>query len=142
MTREELLARGRKRDAPRGIETVTVPGALAGWDALLRKYGTMTLAQAIAPAIRYAEQGYPVTPIIARDWKDAEEVLGARLRGEGDVHAERACARAAGEWFRNPDYARTLREIAPDGPSVFYGGALGQRIVEARAGARRLSHAR
>ena len=57
MTREALLARGRQKMPARGAEAVTVPGALAGWDALLRKYGTITLAQALAPAIRYAEQG-------------------------------------------------------------------------------------
>src|SRR3954471_16849551 len=56
MTREELVKRGRTR-IPRGIETVTVPGALAGWDALLKKYGTITLAQALEPAIGYAENG-------------------------------------------------------------------------------------
>src|SRR6266566_7742099 len=51
MTREELLRRGHERMPLRGIETVTVPGALAGWDELLKKYGTISLAQAIAPAI-------------------------------------------------------------------------------------------
>ena len=50
MTREELVKRGRTR-IQRGAESVTVPGALAGWDALLKKYGTITLAQAVAPAI-------------------------------------------------------------------------------------------
>src|SRR5580765_6345495 len=62
MTREELLRRGRTRMPSRGIETVTVPGALAGWAELLGKYGTISLAQAIAPAIRYAAEGFPVTP--------------------------------------------------------------------------------
>src|SRR6478609_5307849 len=69
MTREALLARGRKQMPARGVETVTVPGALAGWAELLRKYGTISLAQALAPAIRYAAEGYPVTPIIAADWQ-------------------------------------------------------------------------
>src|SRR3954470_724909 len=67
MTREELVKRGRTR-IPRGPESVTVPGTLAGWDALLKKYGTMTLAQALQPAIEYAENGFPVTPVIANDW--------------------------------------------------------------------------
>ncbi len=68
MTREELLKRGRTTSIPRGIETVTVPGALAGWQALLDKYGTIKLAQAVAPAIGYAENGFVVTPVIAGDW--------------------------------------------------------------------------
>jgi gamma-glutamyltranspeptidase/glutathione hydrolase len=129
MTRDALLARGRKEMQTRGVETVTVPGALAGWDALLKKYGTITLAQALAPAIQYAEQGYPVTPIISRDWKGAEEVL-ARDSSAKATFMPKGHAPAPGEWFRNPDYARTLREIAAGGTGVLYGGPLGQRIVK------------
>jgi gamma-glutamyltranspeptidase / glutathione hydrolase len=128
MTREELLKRGRTRMPSRGIETVTVPGALAGWDELLKKYGTITLAQALAPAIHYAEEGYPVTPIISGDWKDEEAVL-ARDSGAKATFMPSGHTPAAGEWFRNPDYARTLRSIATSGPGVLYGGALGERIV-------------
>jgi gamma-glutamyltranspeptidase/glutathione hydrolase len=128
MTREELLRRGRQRMPTRGIETVTVPGALAGWDELLRKYGTISLAQAIAPAIRYADEGFPLTPIIAEDWKAEESVLvqdsAAKATFMPNGHAP-----AAGEWFRNRDYALTLREIAAGGIGVLYGGPLGQRIV-------------
>jgi gamma-glutamyltranspeptidase / glutathione hydrolase len=128
MTREELVRRGRTRMPSRGVETITVPGALAGWDELLKKYGTITLAQAIAPAIRYAEEGYPVTPVIADDWKGAESVL-LRDSAAKATYMPNGHVPVAGEWFRNPDYARTLREIAVGGPAVFYGGALGQRIV-------------
>ena len=129
MTREELLRRGRQRMPARGIETVTVPGALAGWNELLQKYGTITLAQALAPAIRYAEEGFPVTPIIASDW-EAEEAVLARDSAAKTTFLPTGHAPAAGEWFRNPDYARTLREIAAGGAGVLYGGALGQRIVQ------------
>ena len=128
MTREELLKRGRTRMPARGAETVTVPGALAGWDALLTKYGTITLAEALAPAIRYAEEGYPVTPIIAGDWKDEETVL-ARDSAAKATFMPGGHTPAAGDWFRNPDYARTLRAIAASGPGVLYGGPLGERIV-------------
>jgi gamma-glutamyltranspeptidase / glutathione hydrolase len=128
-TREELIKRGHTHMPTRGIEAVTVPGALAGWDALLKKYGTITLAQALAPAIRYADEGYPVTPIIANDWKAEEGVL-ARDSAAKATFMPGGHAPAAGEWFRNPDYARTLREVAASGPSVLYGGALGQRIVK------------
>src|ERR1051325_515140 len=57
MTREELVKRGRTR-VERGPESITVPGAVAGWDALLKKYSTMTLAQVLQPAIEYADKGY------------------------------------------------------------------------------------
>ena len=129
MTRAEFLRRGQQRIPARGIETVTVPGALAGWDELLRKYGTITLAEAIAPATRYAEEGFPVTPIISEGWK-AEEAVLSRDSAARATFMPNGHAPAAGEWFRNPDYARTLREIATGGPQVLYGGSLGQRIVQ------------
>src|SRR3989441_1344984 len=68
MTREALLARGHRTMPEETVEDVTVPGALSGWDALLHRYGTITLAEALQPAIAYADGGFPVTPIIAADW--------------------------------------------------------------------------
>ncbi len=129
MTREELLKRGHARMPTRGIEAVTVPGALAGWAELLRKYGTISLAQAIEPAIEYAEEGYPVTPIIADDWNSQTSVLVRDPAAKG-TFMPNGHAPAAGEWFRNPDYARTLRAIATGGPGVLYDGPLGARIVK------------
>ena len=128
MTRAELLKRGRTTTIPRGIETVTVPGALAGWQMLLDKYGTMKLAQVLQPAIGYAQNGFVVTPVIANDWAGQTNILrrdvGARatfMRDSQPYHT--------GEWFTNPDYAKTLQEIAKEGPATFYGGPLGQKLV-------------
>ncbi|MDQ6829728.1 MAG: gamma-glutamyltransferase family protein [Gemmatimonadota bacterium] len=129
MTVAELKRRGHSTVPVKGIEAVTVPGALAGWAAILQRSGTITLAEALAPAIRFAEEGFPVTPVIAADWEAETALLikddGARatflLNG---THAPKP-----GEWFRNPDYARTLRAIAKDGPSALYGGALGAKLV-------------
>jgi len=132
MTREELLKRGRTHVVGRSAESITVPGALAGWQALLTRYGTISLAKALQPAIRYADDGFPVTPVISRDWEGAEKVLeadqGARatfLVADGSVRR----APRAGEWFRNPDYAKTLRSIARGGPGAFYNGPLGAQLV-------------
>jgi gamma-glutamyltranspeptidase/glutathione hydrolase len=130
MTREELVRRGRT-EIPRGPESITVPGALQGWDVLLRRYGTRPLAQALAPAIRYADEGFPVTPVIAADW--GYEPTVRVLRRDSAATATflpGGRAPAAGEWFRNPDYARTLRTIAREGIATFYGGALGRRIAD------------
>ena len=127
-TREELVRRGRARMPSRGMEAVTVPGALAGWNELLRKYGTYTLAQALAPAIRYADQGFPVTPVISDEWKSEEALLG-RDSAMKATYMPNGHPLDRGEWFRNPDYARTLREIVSGGIGVMYGGSLGQRIV-------------
>ncbi|MDB4878422.1 MAG: gamma-glutamyltransferase [Gemmatimonadetes bacterium] len=127
MTREELVRRGRTRIV-RGIETVTVPGALAGWDALLTKYGTMTIAQAVQPAIKYAENGFPVTPVIAGDWAGQQRIL-AMDEGAKATFLPNGAPPKAGEWFRNPDLAATLRQIAKEGSGTLYGGALGQKLV-------------
>lgn len=129
MTREELIKRGRTNSIPRGIETVTVPGALAGWQTLLDKYGSLSLAKAMEPAIGYAENGFVVTPVIAEDWRDATNLLrrdpGARATFLRDSQPPKA-----GDWFINADYARTLREIAKEGPKALYGGALGKRMSD------------
>ncbi len=130
MTREALLARGRTEVPIDGAEAITVPGALSGWAALLQRYGTLTLAEALAPAIRLAEEGFPVSPIIARQW--AAEV--ARLQKDDGARAtfliEGTRAPHEGEWFRNPDLARSFRAIAQHGPGELYGGPLGRRIVD------------
>ncbi len=129
MTADELRRRGHDRVPGSGVEVVTVPGALSGWAALLENHGTISLAEALAPAIRLAEEGFPVSPIIASQWADELEKLnrdeGARATYLVDGRAPRA-----GEWFRNPDLARSFRVIAEQGPGALYGGELGLRIVE------------
>jgi gamma-glutamyltranspeptidase/glutathione hydrolase len=129
MTREELVKRGHERMPNRGAETITVPGAVAGWQALLKRYGTMTLAQTLEPAIQYAEDGFPVTPVIAGDWAGSRAKLAADS-GARMTFLLNGQAPKPGEWFRNPDYGRTLRTLAKEGPGFIYGGALGQRIVD------------
>jgi gamma-glutamyltranspeptidase / glutathione hydrolase len=129
MTRDELLRRGRTRAPARGPESVTVPGALAGWQMLLAKFGTRTLAQSLQPAIQYADGGFPVTPVIASDWR-----IGNLLqRDSGAAHTfllDGTKYPAAGDWFRNPDLAETFRQVARQGPDYLYKGALGQKIVD------------
>jgi gamma-glutamyltranspeptidase / glutathione hydrolase len=130
MTREALEEAGHDGIPTRGPEAITVPGALRGWADLLERYGTLSLAEALEPAIRLAEEGFPVSPIVASDWAGVVSVL---QRDEGAaatylVGGERAPE--AGEWFRNPDYAATLRQIAEEGPDALYGGSLGARIAE------------
>ncbi|MBI3983137.1 MAG: gamma-glutamyltransferase [Gemmatimonadetes bacterium] len=130
LTRQALLERGHQTMPADGAESVTVPGALSGWAALLERYGTVTLAQALEPAIRLAENGFPVTPIIARDWRSQEE----RLRQDEGTRATFLLggtrAPWAGEWFKNPDLARSYRMIAMEGPRALYGGELGRQVVE------------
>lgn len=128
MTRETLQKRGFRAGSQQGVMSVTVPGALAGWDMLLRTHGKRTLAQVLQPAIGYARDGFPVSPIIAAQWGNEVAFL-KRDSAAAATYLPGGQAPKAGEWFRNPDYARTLQEIAKGGIGTFYGGALGQRIV-------------
>ncbi len=125
---EALLAEGADEVPYQGPRSITVPGALSGWDALLKTYGTLTLGQALEPAIRIAEEGFPVTPIIARDWRNTADLLG-RNAGASATFLPDGEAPRAGQWFRNPDLARTFRRIAANGAVELYGGELGREIV-------------
>ena len=129
MTRETLAARGRTR-LSQGIEAVTVPGALSGWVALLERFGTLSLAQALAPAIRLADDGFPVSPIIAAEWADEVKLLARDPGATATFLLDGTRAPKAGEWFRNPDLAKSLREIAGKGAGHLYGGELGRRIAQ------------
>jgi len=128
MTRETLQTRGFRSGSQQGVMSVTVPGALAGWDLLLRTHGRRTLAQVLQPAIAYARDGFPVSPIIAAQWANETKFL-ERDSAAAATFLPGGHAPKAGEWFQNPDYARTLQDIAKNGIGTFYGGALGRRIV-------------
>ncbi|MGD8278547.1 MAG: gamma-glutamyltransferase family protein [Gemmatimonadota bacterium] len=129
MTRGAILAKGHERMPSRGPEAITVPGSLSGWAALLERFGTISLAEAMAPAIRLADEGYPVSPIIARDWAGELDVLRRDPGARATFLLDGERAPAAGDWFRNPDYANTLRRIAAEGPSLLYGGELGKSVA-------------
>jgi gamma-glutamyltranspeptidase/glutathione hydrolase len=116
---------------PLGSLPVTVPGAVDAWFALHEKFGKLPIAEDLAPAIRYAKEGFPVTQLVAKYWQGnmaafqgrskglLEESANARHTYLIDGHAPRE-----GEVFRNPDLARTLSMIAREGRDVFYKGAI------------------
>ncbi|QEH32707.1 Putative gamma-glutamyltransferase YwrD [Aquisphaera giovannonii] len=105
----------------------SVPGCVDGWDQLRGRFGTRPLAELLAPAIRYAEDGFPVTEIIAGDWKLSERALRA-------VPTSAACflpgghAPTTGDVFRNPGLARSLRLVAEGGRDAFYRGTIAEAI--------------
>ena len=107
---------------------VTVPGAIAGWAKLLKDHGTRSLAQVLAPAIAYAEGGFPVAPRIAHDWGKLHDKIklnaGARQHLLIDGRPPRM-----GEIMRFPALARSLALIAKDGPDAFYRGPLAADMV-------------
>lgn len=121
--------RGLTRIPATGIHSVTVPGAVDAWSTLLEAHGTMSLGDVLAPAIDYAEHGFPISEIIARVW----HVEAPRLRADPDtaraflVDGERAPR--PGERFRQPGLAQSLRLIAEGGRDAFYRGPLAEAIV-------------
>jgi gamma-glutamyltranspeptidase/glutathione hydrolase len=125
---DALVAEGATRVPGNGARSVTVPGALSGWSALVDTYGTLSLAEVLAPAIRIAEQGFPVSPIIAQDWAGSVNTL-RRDAGASATFLIDGEAPKAGDWFRNPDLARTFQRIADGGPGTFYGGDLGREFI-------------
>ncbi|MBN4080923.1 gamma-glutamyltransferase [Caldithrix abyssi] len=128
MTREEILPHGGL--PPRGAKSITMPGALSGWAALLERHGTLTLAEALAPAIALAEEGFPVSDVIAAEWAIFTGTLKRDPGARATFLFDGKRTPRVGEWFSNPDFAATLRTIAQEGPEVFYGGTMGRRIAE------------
>ncbi len=107
----------------------TVPGACDGWFALHAKFGKLPMKEVLAPAIRYAEEGFPLSPVIAGDWQRSV----ARFKdkpGFADVFLPGGRAPAEGEVFRNPALARTLRLLATKGRDAFYRGEIADEIVK------------
>ena len=114
---------------PRGIHTVTVPGAVAGWQALHDKFGTLGFPQLLGPAIWYAEHGFPVTEQVANMWGRAVQKLSANPYSKATFLLDGTRAPREGDVFRNPDLAATFRRIAERGRDGFYTGPVAEAIV-------------
>jgi gamma-glutamyltranspeptidase/glutathione hydrolase len=127
-TPEAFAARGLAAIPNDGVHSVTVPGVVDGWDALLSAYGTVPLSRLLVPAIDYAANGYAVSEIVSGQWKSTAGKLAA------DPAAARTFlphgrAPQPGEIFANPNLAATLRQIAADGRNAFYTGAIAKAIA-------------
>ncbi|RME85834.1 MAG: gamma-glutamyltransferase [Caldilineae bacterium] len=130
LTLEVFQARGLDTVPLTGMLPVTVPGTVDGWATLLEAHGTISLADALAPAIRYAEEGFPVTELIARAWDHLAPKLRATPEARAHYLVDGERAPRAGEIFRLPALAQTLRRIAEGGRDSFYQGDIAQAIVE------------
>jgi gamma-glutamyltranspeptidase / glutathione hydrolase len=110
------------------VHTITVPGACAGWCDLVERHGSMPMSEILAPAIRLAEEGHPVSPVIARGW-----ALGAnhQLVNSPGGHELTINGRApdAGEVIRLPTLAATLRAVGEGGSDAFYRGRIAEKIA-------------
>jgi gamma-glutamyltranspeptidase/glutathione hydrolase len=126
----EFLKKQGFQDMPgHGIQSVTVPGAVDGWQKLLDRFGKKKLSEALAPAIKTADEGFPVTEWTAGLWAgNAEFLRGNEAAARTYLPDNRPPA--VGQIFRNPDLARSLRLIAQGGRDAFYKGELAKSIVE------------
>ncbi|RXZ02016.1 gamma-glutamyltransferase family protein [Fictibacillus sp. S7] len=130
---DALRERGYEKIPKFGWEPVTVPGAPAAWAELSRRFGKLPLTEALKPAIAYAEEGYPVSPVLGNYWNKAyHEYKKAQKHNEFqswfDTFAPNGRAPEIGEVWRSPDHAATLREIAETEAESFYRGALANQI--------------
>lgn len=138
LTPEAVAASGATEKMPlRGWEAVTVPGAPSAWEELHKRFGRLPFAKLFEPAIYYAEQGYPVSPIVARFWQEGIDALTPHKNNPAiapwfatfDVHGN-GVAPQTGELVTLPDHAKTLRILADSYCESYYRGELAQRLVE------------
>ncbi|MBB2742841.1 UNVERIFIED_ORG: gamma-glutamyltranspeptidase/glutathione hydrolase [Microbispora rosea subsp. rosea] len=108
--------------------SVGVPGSVAQWDTALRRYGTMPLRQALRPAIEIAEKGFVVDQTF-HDQTQQNAGRFADFTSTASLYLPGGQPPPVGSVFRNPDLARTYRELGIRGPAWLYGGALGREIV-------------
>jgi len=107
-----------------GPLSVSVPGCVDGWFELNRRFGRLPMAEILAPAIHYAERGFPVSELIAHYWKNS---MDARSRYPGFMETfttDGHCPPAKGSIWRNSALAETYRRLAAGGEDVFYRGEL------------------
>lgn len=124
-----LKARDVTRMPATGIDTVTVPGAVEGWNELHKRFGHLAWKDLFTPSIFYAEHGFPVQELIGADWKGSEGKLRKDPESRRvflvDDHAPQM-----GELFKNPDVAKALSILASQGPQAFYSGEIAHAILE------------
>jgi gamma-glutamyltranspeptidase / glutathione hydrolase len=125
LKREGLLAESLPPFHP---HTVTVPGACAGWCDLIQKHGSLSMSDILAPAIRLADEGFPVAPLTAHFWaRGADRQLKSALNGHEMTIDGRAPK--AGEIFQNKGLAKTFKLVAEQGVQGFYQGSVAESIV-------------
>ncbi len=111
-----------------GIYTVTVPGAIKGWEMMRSRFGKLPMADILAPAIYYAEDGFPVTDVVARYWSGGQRRLASEPAA-AKAFLLNGRAPQAGELMKNPDLAKTMRLIAERGVAGFYEGPTAEAIL-------------
>src|ERR1051326_8707636 len=127
LTIDYLKARHIEKIEPRGVHAITVPGCVAGWDALRRRFGTKPFAELLASAVFYAENGFPLPEIGARSW-----ITRALLNQPGykDTYMPGGVRPQLGDIFKNPALGESLRQIAAKGRDGYYKGGMAENLVK------------
>ena len=127
-TLEEFERRGLMQVPEFGILSTIVPGAVDAWQTALERFGTRSLEELLQPAIAFAEDGYAVTPVVAKAWHNNAAVLAPHAESRRDFLVD-GRAPMAGTVHRQPRLAQSLRQLARGGREAFYRGAIAEEIV-------------
>ena len=128
LTIEHLQAKGAASMPLAGIDSVTVPGAVAGWQVLHQRFGRLPWKDLFQPAILYADDGYAVPEIIASYWKDSAEWISKDAEGRR-VYLPDGKPPVVGQVFQNHDLAKALQLLAQNGADGFYKGEIARAIL-------------
>ncbi|WP_456277466.1 gamma-glutamyltransferase family protein [Bacillus sp. AK128] len=132
---EAVKERGHETMPKLGLIPVTVPGVPAAWAELSKRFGKLPLSEVLKPAIEYAENGYPLSPILGKYWGYAYKAYKQMAKGEEfdgwfETFAPNGRAPKIGEMWSSPGHASTLREIGETNAESFYRGNLAKKISE------------
>ena len=127
LTIDYLRSKGINSIDPIAVETIDIPGAVAGWDAMRTRFGTLPFSQLLAPAIYYAQNGFPLAERNARYWI-AKRLLDQP--GYKETYVIWPKAPKPGDMFKNPALANSLRQIAAHGRDAFYNGPMTETMVK------------
>src|SRR5580704_3434624 len=127
LDKEGYLPKPGVKEKPLGVHRITVPGAVAGWQALRQKFGTMNFDKLFGAAIYYAENGYPVTELISQEWAGSERGKSTQP-GFKETYMPGGHSPKPGEIFKNPPLAASLKLVAEKGRDAFYRGPLAERL--------------
>ncbi len=110
-----------------GVHTIDIPGAVAGWDAMRTRFGTLPFSQTLAPAIYYAQNGFPLAERNARYWV-AKKLIDQP--GYKETYLPNGVAPKVGDLFKNPALANSLRQVAEHGRDAYYKGPMTETMVK------------
>src|SRR5262249_25402972 len=127
-TREYFRTHKLKEIPEYGPLSWSVPGCVSGWDELHKKFGKIPLADILAPTIEYANDGFPVTEVIAASWAKSKPKM-AKSPDAFATYFPDGKAPKVGDVFKNPNLGRVYQAIGRDGARVFYHGSVAKKIV-------------